>query len=852
MAQDLDPVEEDEDAVEEVPADQLGDKEEEIMLEEKPRRPGPKLTREIFTTYMIEEKDRVINCSTMPCTILLFATFAAVVWLHGNVSVANHQRSAIYDAISRVKATHSYADGVSTSLQFYDIADTSEFWSWVGNGLVPLLSGSSSEDKPKLQGFNLLIGGQAMMKQRRVVPGSCRVEDNLAKYYGQDCFKTYGPIMNPDEPISRDPFGIMPYAGQDAAFLIGGGLSEMTLAEAEGMKRDSRFFSWLDAVRPPGSQKAPGVDRCSDLFLAGWIDDATTDVEIQAAFLNPEVGFYTHLKLRVEFERGGLTAKYLNVKPLGVEVFTSIAVVFIDIIWAVCMVILFVNTLQEWVDSKRRGCLNKVLGDPWLGLDCLASLWGTVFIIFFLLFILELGKLETKLTNIPTEAPMDPALAINASAIARTRLVTERREYRSTIAVMLYYLEWCSFLQEYNRLGMFWFVSAIMVRFFRGFAAQPRISTIGRTILRSGQDVFHLGMILLVVFGNFVMGGCILFGPELEAWSTAIKAGRSTFAVVWGSGNWYEMHEVMPMSAILWLFCFIVAVVFILNNIFIAVIIYFHAVVQDEQGGNEGQSLLRQLMLLIDDWWWSTSYKIRVVYRFLYKRLPDFYTRNIKPPPPEDPRVSKIPFDKILANLGVPGYEDTEGIRSEYANMLPHEYVTITFLMNSGCDKTTANRLFEKCLAYNAGLTPDTYPVSTLSHEFENAMEKGYFRIDYFREEMCNWLLVQHEDYHNMLIRQRKEGPVIPQPGDPGYKKKGRLPYLGGLDWLAKNIGQVEFTPQNSVRFDRDELGGESQQQAAPAIANHYSGSKGSGSQESEEDEDAGYADGVPRALAPS
>jgi hypothetical protein len=793
--------------------------------------PARKTSRETFAKFLVEEKDRVTNCSTMPCTILLFATFSAVVWMHGNVQTANHQRSAIYAAVDRVRAPHTLGTGVTRTVRFSDITDAAELWSWVGYGLMPLLSGRSPEEKPTVRSFNVLLGGEAMMTQRRVKAGGCRVSAELVNYYGQDCF-------SPKGVTDTDPFGIMPYAAQDSAFLVGGGLSEMVESEAAGLKRDSRFFAWLDAVRPvvTGTQidmlnNPPGQDRAAELFQAGWIDDATIDVNIEAAFLNAEVGYYTHLSVKFSFVRGGLAQKTLKVKPLAAKVFPTTMHIVLDLMWGILMLVLFINTLQAWADSQRRGCWAKLSGDPWLALDCVASLWGIVFILFFILFALELGKLEGKLSDVPRVPPVDPATIVNATALERTALVGARRAYRSSVAAMLYYINWCAWLQDYNLLGMFWYVSAIMLRFFRGFSAQPRISTIGQTICRAGNDLIHLGIILLVVFGNFVLGGCVLFGPELEVWSSYIKAGRSTFAVVWGSGNWYEMHEVMPMSAIIWLFCFVVIIVFIMNNIFLSLIIYFHSLVQEERGGNQGQSLIRQLVLLLGDWWWSFSYKCRVVYRFLYKRAPPWYTKRVGCFPDEESRVSKVPFDLILANLGQPGFEDVEGLIPELAQMPAHEFVTITFLERSGCDEMTANRLFAKCFAYYASNPPNTYPVATLSHEFEGAMNRGYTRIDNFNDEICNWMDQQHADYQAMLERQ------------------------GKIQRLSEDINEVKFTPPPSYRYQPQH---DSTHEAQPAL-----GDKPGDAVPALEDQEEVYGNndvyneddsnvGGPRALAPS
>merc|ERR1712125_243089 len=102
----------------------------------------------------------------------------------------------------------------------------------------------------------------------------------------------------------------------------------------------------------------------------------------------------------------------------------------------------------------------------------------------------------------------------NATVLQRTGAVSELREYHAGLAHVIDDLEWLTSVKMSHRLGMFWYVMVIMVRFFRGFSGQPRIATIGRTVGVAAADIFHLAIILLVTFMNFVLGGCVLFGAE--------------------------------------------------------------------------------------------------------------------------------------------------------------------------------------------------------------------------------------------------------------------------------------------------------------------------------------------------
>jgi len=325
-------------------------------------------------------------------------------------------------------------------------------------------------------------------------------------------------------------------------------------------------------------------------------------------------------------------------------------------------------------------------------------------------------------------------------------------------------LEWLIDIKMMHRLGMFWYVMVIMMRAFRGFAGQPRIATIGRTIGQAGSDILHLAIIVFVVFMNFVLGGCVLFGAELAAWNSFPTAMRSTIDMAFGGGNFEEMHAIMPLSAIAWLFLFVLSMIFILQNLFMAIIVDYHVEVQTAAAGAEGISMFTQLAGIFGDIWWTGSYVFRVVYRLVWPRLPPYIQPYFRRLHPEPTRVWKVPWEVLLSNLGAKGevYDEVYDAKGELCTNagdreIPSwEYADMDMLLRAQCDESTANRLFTKCRAFAAGRTPDTYPPEKLVAEFEGAMTRSYDNINSFNDELRGWLAEKNVDCANMEPRQKR------------------------------------------------------------------------------------------------
>jgi hypothetical protein len=127
--------------------------------------------------------------------------------------------------------------------------------------------------------------------------------------------------------------------------------------------------------------------------------------------------------------------------------------------------------------------------------------------------------------------------------------------------------------QAYQFL-LFMYSSIITTRFLKGFLGQQKLAMIQFAMWRSAIDVVHFQMIFLVVFGSYVTGGHILFGPKLEDWSSVSRASSTTLRMLLGTFAFDEMYDFAPISATIWFWSFLLFMVFLLLNLLAAILCY--------------------------------------------------------------------------------------------------------------------------------------------------------------------------------------------------------------------------------------------------------------------------------------
>jgi len=716
------------------------------------------VTRRQFRDFLRNERDRQIHCATLPFTILIWVTFSMLAWVQGNVSTVHRLRRGILNTIQGIHVPHVMPDGTrGPDLMLGNVSSIDHMWEWIGRGLVPKFGAHANTSHAGfVNGFNKLLG-QVQLRQRRSPLGLCHgaeaVEGSLAGFAQLGCRNTgdasqlaaYGPAV-----------GVAGDATADPSFVLGGALPIGAAERAFSL--DDYYYAFLDVLQP-----SIAVERVGYLRNNTWCDDATMYVEVQAAFFNGEVMAFTHASVRFDFQPGGVVRTAVSVRPVVLPEWTN-AMIGLSSFWVLLLLLLCLKAVQDVIDRKDKGSFRRRLcGDPWVVLDIAGFVAGIALVIGFVLLSQALDLFLERLPELRELYISTPPLP-GASSPTVEAYREKVRGYELVLSVSMQALGMAVEFKAMHRIGMLLYTFFVLLRFFRGFLGQPVMASIARTLQYACQDLLHFAFMLLITFENFTLGGLLLFGSQVEAWSSVHAAHISALMMLAGLGDFAPLYDVYPASAMVWLFLFAVALVFIGANMLLAILTGHYSEVRGESALS-GQSIFDQAYVLAGDTLWVSTYHLRRLALVLRAKVPKLCA--VLPYfDPEEPRNRKIPYDEILEALQPPSHEDESAVASgrvtrhskflgvPWAKGIPdwapmHQ----DFLTSIGCDEATSKRLMTKAAAFQ--IDPEQLPADMLSKEFEGQMRNMYEQLYAMDEDLKMWLGDRSIDCQNMQPRQR-------------------------------------------------------------------------------------------------
>lgn len=713
---------------------------------------GP--TRQQFRDFLRTERDRTKYCSTMPFTLLIAASFSLVAWQHGHVQSVNLLRNGVFRVLEGIAVDH-----VSSPFSLKNVSSVEEMWAWIGDGLIPELGGDTLRPGFVLS-FNKVVGQVELVQQRQVSEDCTSIGNELQAYLQLPCradaldVESYGPPPDPNTNFTKDP-----------AFVSGGDLGDSILVD------EDHFYAFLDVV-----PHYRGVNRAKFLEQHSWVDQKTKWVEIRLALFNGEIKAFTFVSIRFAFSEGGLIDKTIKADPMHIPEW-YVDTIIIDAAWLALILILFLVTVQEVIDSEdhvnplHRCCLSVWMFMDWVGVFCGGGVLG-----LFMLLRGYLNSLNQRLVVLGAVDALEvPTMSFTVEQIARSD--AQWRDYETMLAQVLSELGLATEMKAYHRIGTFWFVFWVLIRFFRGCIGQPYFATILCTIAEAAPDVSHLGIILLITFENFALSGCIFFGSCLKEWSSINAAHRSSLAMISGMGDFASMYERFPVSASIWLFFFALTILFVASNMIFAIMIDHFAEVKQEVG-QAYTNFLTQSIMYVEDILWNAAYKGRRLSERIRQKLPEKLV-IIWPYFDEEPARAPVPYEVIIEALkpaAVDESADPEAVIRVVSNLSadaensPRKIeipawvraqpswapIQRDVLLACGCDGSTAELLLKRCEKMGKNQRPKDFPTDLVYHEVKGHLNNIFDRLSVTDEDLRTWLIERTVDWQQLQPRQRK------------------------------------------------------------------------------------------------
>mmetsp|Transcript_46446 Transcript_46446/g.108144 ORF Transcript_46446/g.108144 Transcript_46446/m.108144 type:complete len:1020 (-) Transcript_46446:35-3094(-) len=551
----------------------------------------------IIQDHLKTEVQQEAACKTVPFTLLLVVSYAWMVIAHMDAPVLR----AVEDSVRADVADNANFAFDSLYYGHKDIEDVNsyaDFWSFMQQGLIPLLfiqerqwsedvvsehlypDGArrleSNYDKAHtslpssagrrltaiedrrpfealpeerwglLLNYNRIVGG-IRMRQERMLEKSCGMESGLEDFYGELCTGDRYPT-DPD------------------------------MNEARSTDADENATRWIWVNQSQEQISAQLID----MELTGWLDRKTAKIEIGIPIYNGEYGLHSLVCVNFYFSRGGRIWKHIIPESCYVRWYSRWYHYLSDSIYACC--ILWILGTEVWAMVRATityGCngLYEHYFNVWNVVDWLSVLTGIV--LMWLLFTVVTLTMELNDTaqRIISPEPLDVHIAIQ---------YVDKLEVAS---------DWVVVTQR----SLAYYPMIIVFRLFKAFHAQPRLSLVTITLRDCMQDLLHFLVVFTCVFLGFVTSGMVLFGRDNDNFATFPRSCLACCRLLLGDIEWDELKISSRLIAGLWIVAFFVVMVQLLLNMLLAVIMDSYSEVKEQAGS--ARTLLAETLRLCMKWW---------------------------------------------------------------------------------------------------------------------------------------------------------------------------------------------------------------------------------------------------------
>ena len=152
-------------------------------------------------------------------------------------------------------------------------------------------------------------------------------------------------------------------------------------------------------------------------------------------------------------------------------------------------------------------------------------------------------------------------------------------------------------MNRYMKYCMFFYSFALIFRFFKAFAAQPRLAVVAETLSSAQTDIIHLFIVLSTIIFAFVLAALIMFGGNLKEYSSITLSLMSSFEILLGAFDFDSMFKVNWVGAMVWFISYQTILVLVLMNMVLAIVMDAYTEVKASKAG--AQEMWMQAMELV-------------------------------------------------------------------------------------------------------------------------------------------------------------------------------------------------------------------------------------------------------------
>ncbi|XP_012873128.1 PREDICTED: polycystic kidney disease 2-like 1 protein [Dipodomys ordii] len=441
-----------------------------------------------------------------------------------------------------------------TGVSFQTISSMADFWDFAQGPLLDSLYWTKWYNNQSLghgsHSFiyyeNLLLGAPRL-RQLRVRNDSCVVHED----FREDIFSCYD-VYSPDKE-EQLPFGSVngtawTYHSQD---------------ELEGSSHWGRLTSYSGGgyyLDLPGSRQA-SAEALRDLQEGLWLDRGTRVVFIDFSVYNANINLFCVLRLVVEFPATGGAIPSWQIRTVKLIRYVSNWDFFIigcEIIFCIFIFYYVVEEVLE-IHMHRLGYLSSI----WNILDLVVILLSMLAVGFHIFRTLEVNRLMGKLLEQP-----------------------------NTYADFEFLAFWQTQYNNMNAVNLFF----AWIKIFKYISFNKTMTQLSSTLARCAKDILGFAIMFFIVFFAYAQLGYLLFGTQVENFSTFTKCIFTQFRIILGDFDYNAINNANRILGPVYFVTYVFFVFFVLLNMFLAIINDTYSEVKEELAGQKDELQLYDLL----------------------------------------------------------------------------------------------------------------------------------------------------------------------------------------------------------------------------------------------------------------
>ncbi|XP_008500272.2 polycystic kidney disease 2-like 1 protein [Calypte anna] len=441
------------------------------------------------------------------------------------------------------------------SVSFQSIGSMADFWVYAQGPLLNNLYWTKWYNNQTLaeQGtqsyiyYENLLLGVPRVRQLKVKNNSCVIHDDFKEEIS-GCYDVYS-----EEKEERVSFGLIngtawKYHSEEE---LGGSSHWGKLTSYSG----GGYYIDLKLTREESDEALQVLKEKL------WLDRGTRVVFIDFSVYNANINLFCVLRLVVEFPATGGAIPSWQIRTVKLIRYVSAWDFFI----AACEIVFCVFIFYYVVEEILELCIHK--------LRYFISIWNILDLVIILLSIIAIGFHIFRTTEV-------------------NRLLGELLKHPDTYADFEFLAFWQSQYNNMNAVNLFF----AWIKIFKYISFNKTMTQLSSTLQRCAKDILGFAIMFFIVFFAYAQLGYLLFGTQVETFSTFVKCIFTQFRIILGDFDYNSIDNANRVLGPIYFITYVFFVFFVLLNMFLAIINDTYSEVKEELSSQKDELQLSDIL----------------------------------------------------------------------------------------------------------------------------------------------------------------------------------------------------------------------------------------------------------------